>query len=243
MTKSRTSLKAAPELQAKRLLDVLQATLPSIPSSQCEALAGKVSLLRVIRRQRIASQDKLESRLYLLVSGQAQMAYLSPRGKKRIVAILSSGDFLGASALVSEVVHPPRFFTQEYYCDAMTDCLIAEIKPDDFIETLMGVKRDVFADTVGRTLGLWLHLVLWRSGLGALDTRARLLANLNNLAEKFGVQDSRGFIINLRITHDELAALVGTSRQKITTLLSALDREGLVVHEYRRLILSRKARS
>src|SRR5690606_31728131 len=76
--------------------------------------------------------------------------------------------------------------------------------------------------------------------LGLLATRSarrRLARALLDLAGDFGVRDSRGIIVNLRLTHREIGALLGTSRETASLALVELRRAGLVLPDGKRLVL------
>jgi CRP-like cAMP-binding protein len=57
------------------------------------------------------------------------------------------------------------------------------------------------------------------------------------LAAKFGVRDSRGTLLTLKLTHADLAELVGASRQRITEQLTEFERDQIIIRDGRRLIL------
>jgi CRP-like cAMP-binding protein len=60
---------------------------------------------------------------------------------------------------------------------------------------------------------------------------------LLELAQKFGVQDDRGTILILQLTHEDLADLVGASRQKVTEHMKELERQQLILRDGRKLIV------
>ena len=65
----------------------------------------------------------------------------------------------------------------------------------------------------------------------------RLAACLLHLGSRFGVRDSRGTIVNLRLTHKELAAYIGSTRETVSFAVTDLRRDGLIQTEGKRVIL------
>jgi CRP/FNR family cyclic AMP-dependent transcriptional regulator len=57
------------------------------------------------------------------------------------------------------------------------------------------------------------------------------------LAQKHGIRDAHGIIIDLKITHQELAEMVGTSRETVTRTLTRLREENIIEVEDRRITL------
>jgi len=76
-------------------------------------------------------------------------------------------------------------------------------------------------------LGAWMHR----------SASARLAALLLELADTFGVRDSRGVILPLRLPHREIASLIGVTRETTTLALLALRRAGWVEVDGKRLVL------
>ncbi len=70
-----------------------------------------------------------------------------------------------------------------------------------------------------------------------LPAPARVAAGVLQLAEDFGVRDSRGVIVDLRLTHRDLAAWVGTTRETVSHTLAALRRRGLLMTERQRVVI------
>jgi CRP-like cAMP-binding protein len=66
----------------------------------------------------------------------------------------------------------------------------------------------------------------------------RLAAVLLDLARKFGVADSRGTLIDLKLSQRDLAAMVGCSRQQVHALLEDLSEQRIVQRQGRDLILN-----
>jgi CRP/FNR family transcriptional regulator len=70
---------------------------------------------------------------------------------------------------------------------------------------------------------------------GSADSRIRM--GIYDLAKKHGIRDARGTIIDLKITHQELADMVGTSRETVTRVLARLKEEGIIEITDRRMTL------
>lgn len=67
--------------------------------------------------------------------------------------------------------------------------------------------------------------------------RTRLARLLLDLGERFGVRDSRGVIVDLRLTHREMAALIGATRETVSVAMVELRAHGTVASEGRRVVL------
>jgi CRP-like cAMP-binding protein len=65
----------------------------------------------------------------------------------------------------------------------------------------------------------------------------RLICFLNWLAKEFGHPTTRGCLINLRLTHQDIADAIGTTRVTITRLLNQFQQEGRLLWRRQRCIL------
>jgi CRP/FNR family transcriptional regulator len=57
------------------------------------------------------------------------------------------------------------------------------------------------------------------------------------LAKRHGIRDAHGTIIDVRITHQELAEMVGTSRETVTRVMTRLKEQGIIEIDQRRITL------
>ena len=65
-----------------------------------------------------------------------------------------------------------------------------------------------------------------------------LQLTISRLATEYGIDDSRGTLVSLKITHQEMANLIGSTRETVSLTLSQFKRKGLIQTEGRRVILS-----
>src|SRR5690606_571972 len=127
------------------------------------------------------------------------------------VAYHGRGALLGeASALA-----PGRLTT---WAEAHQDCTLyatPAVELERLLDREPSVARRIAALLVERQQRLEARLGL----LATRSARRRLARALLDLAGDFGVRDSRGIIVNLRLTHREIGALLGTSRETASLAL------------------------
>jgi CRP-like cAMP-binding protein len=111
------------------------------------------------------------------------------------------------------------------------------LRPETLVTTLLGVPFSDFSALMGSTTGRWFSLLYRYAHFQGLSLRQRLAMALLELAQKFGVQDARGTILILQVTHEDLADLVGASRQKVTEHIKELERQQYIVRDGRKLIV------
>ena len=123
------------------------------------------------------------------------------------MGVVVAGEIFGLHSLLRDPVH-------KFRCDAFTDCVVGQIQAREFCEAVARVPFDSFKSIIEMSLGRWWWgLPVWYSRMTRLSVRDRTMAVLLELSRQFGVADSRGMIINLRLRGDDLAELIGASRQ------------------------------
>lgn len=68
----------------------------------------------------------------------------------------------------------------------------------------------------------------------------RLLKLLVWLSQRFGREVNKGRLIDLPLTHQDIAEGIGAARATVTVLLSQLEEQGIIIRFQRRIILSSK---
>jgi CRP/FNR family transcriptional regulator len=196
---------------------------------QARRLAAASAPLKVRRDGAIFMEGEASSRFYILLSGVAKLCYVN-REQRVLVGFVGPGEVFGLSSLLGQSTRPFR-------CEAYSDCTVAVVKPEIFVDTVLGVPLERLSVVLDATVGRWWGMVVRYANFVGLGLRERLAGALLELAEKFGVRDSRGTMLTIKLTHADLAELVGASRQRTTEQLNDFERAGLIARDGRRLII------
>ena len=204
-------------------------TLAWMRAEQAARLAANATALKVRRDAAIFMEGEASSQVYILLSGVAKLCYVN-RDQRVLVGFVGPGEVFGLSSLLPQTTRPFR-------CEAYSDCSVAVVKPEVFVDTVLGVPLERLSLILDATVGRWWGMVVRYANFVGLGLRARLAGALLELAEKFGVRDSRGTLLTIKLTHADLAELVGASRQRTTEQLNDFEREQVIIRDGRRLII------
>lgn len=69
------------------------------------------------------------------------------------------------------------------------------------------------------------------------QTEFALLKLLSWLAKRFGQEVEQGQMIDLRLTHEDIAAIIGSTRVTVTRLLNSFEKQGIIQRMQRRFII------
>lgn len=204
--------------------------LPWASDQQLEKLLSQMMLKRVDRHETLFHAGASSDALYLLISGVVKLSLPNVEGEEVLVSLICPGEFFGITSLMPGM-------SRGFHCEAFSDCWVAVIRPETFVTTLLGIPFTNFSALMGSTVSRWEALLYRYTRFQGLGLRQRLAMALLELSEKFGVQDARGMILILQVTHEDLADLVGASRQKVTEHMRELERQQTILRDGRKLIV------
>src|ERR671914_1546999 len=218
---------------------------PSIPEYTRLQEEECRSLLRLLEEMGIATANRTYrpgdaiyregeygDALYILISGVVKLFRPYSGSKEATLRLLKPWDIFGHLAFAGEA-------KQRAYAEAVTDCQVTKV-PKIFMER--AIRREPRAALKMMTL-LELRLVQYEELVRCLlprETEVRLANLLPILARKFGERrgyDGRSVTIDLRLTHQDLAAMVASTRESVTKVLNEMRNRGIVEIEGGRITL------
>jgi CRP/FNR family transcriptional regulator, cyclic AMP receptor protein len=185
------------------------------------------------KHQVIFLEEETGLYMYIVLSGKVKVLKSSAEGREHILAIHYTGEFFGEMSLLDGKTTPATII-------AMEPCRLLIVCKEDFLRTILGnqkVLARIIAILCERLREAWNQLPL----LTSASAEDRILSTLRHLAEKSGVRDNRGIIVNMRITHMELAEMCGTSRETATRIILKLQNQGYLDIVDHKFVLLEKA--
>jgi CRP/FNR family transcriptional regulator, cyclic AMP receptor protein len=180
-----------------------------------------------------APDDPGESVL-LLTEGRVKIRTVTPDGRETILVFVEPGELFGELALVDPA---PR----DEYAEAVQDSRLLAIPRDELLGLI--ARRPDVALSVTKLLGLRLRRVENRlKNILFRSTRERLVALLLELVGSHGRLVAGGWEVGVRLTHQDFANLIGSSRESVTLTLGRLQRDGLIAVVRRRVVVRDRAR-
>ncbi len=178
--------------------------------------------------------------LYVITDGKIKLGRSAPDGRENILAILGPGEMFGELSLFDPM---PRTAT----AIAVVDSTLMSLGHEDLDSLLTG--RPAVAESMLAALAQRLRRT--NESLADLvfsDVPGRVAKALLDLSTRFGVQADDGLHVTHDLTQEELAQLVGASRETVNKALAdfasrgwiRLEARAVVIHDVDRL--TRRAR-
>jgi len=199
-----------------------------------EKRAGMASMLRPVnikKKSFIYSMGDSAEKIYILKEGRIKITRLTEDGKELTIDILEPGDIFGEMAIAGES-------ERETSAEALEDSFICAMAKNDF-ETFIA---DNPAVSMGITKWFGSRLRKVESRLENLifhDVRSRLLSLFRDLGEKYGEETPAGTKITIHLSHQEIANLIGATRETVTLELNNLRRDEKLILEGKDFIIPR----
>jgi CRP/FNR family transcriptional regulator, cyclic AMP receptor protein len=175
--------------------------------------------VKIARHTNVYTCGDQDETVYFIESGQIKLLMLSSEGKECLLAIHSEGDIFGELCLSGSGA---RLET----ATAMKPTSLKQIPSSQFFARLA---RDSLFEGFVRYLAVRVadqQQVI--ANLVTVDSEQRLGKTLLQLARTLGKKDPRSIRIELKISHEELSEMVGTTRPRISVFMERFRNLGLI---------------
>ncbi|MBL0388773.1 Crp/Fnr family transcriptional regulator [Tumebacillus sp. ITR2] len=183
----------------------------------------------VPKREYIFTPDEPSNQIYMLKSGRVRISRLSETGKHFTLVILEPGDIFGESALFDD--EPRRNFAE-----ALDDAQICMIDKREFEKVALSnpsVSLKI-AQIVEHRLTEAQEQI---ENLVFYDVQTRLARLLLKLADIHGERVEHGVQIGIKLTHEDIASLIGSTRETTSKILNEFKAHGWIDVKKRQIIL------
>lgn len=191
-----------------------------MPMEQMRSIEQRTVMREVRRKEVIYLPGDAGDRIYLLKRGVVKISGLSDDGREVILALLHRGEVFGEEAVLDEA---PR----DHMAEAYDDALLCILTRQDFLDILRNHPEMAFKVT--KLIGF--RLKTFRNRVESFlfkGAAARLAQTLLDLAQDHGIRDSRGVLLPLRLSQQDLASLIGVTRESVNVTLSDFRKRGVV---------------
>jgi CRP/FNR family transcriptional regulator, cyclic AMP receptor protein len=193
------------------------------------ALRASLTETRLRRGEVLFHEGDTGDKLFIVTEGKVKLGKSSSDGRENLLAILGPGQMFGELSLFDP---GPRSAT----VTAVTDCVMQSLSHDELLEWLTGrpaVARGLLAQ-LGSRLRKANDVV---ADLVFSDVPGRVAKALLDLASRFGRTADDGVHVHHDLTQEELAQLVGASRETVNKALADFASRGWLRLEPRSVVI------
>jgi CRP/FNR family transcriptional regulator len=189
-----------------------------LDEDNARGLRRQLSEVRLARGEHLFLEGQDGDRLYVVLDGKMKLTRAAADGRENLLSVLGPGEMFGELSLFDP---RPRTST----ASAVTDATLAALAHDalrpwliEHPEVSMHMLQ-ALARRLRRANDVMADLVF-------TDVPGRVAKNLLDLADRFGEQERDGLHVHHDLTQEELAQLVGASRETVNKALADFAARG-----------------
>jgi CRP-like cAMP-binding protein len=200
-----------------------------LTADQFARLERRARVRRIPKNTPVYLPSDAATGVFLLAEGRVKLCSSTPDGKQAILALIEPGELFGELALLDESER------EEHAETMMASTLV--LLAGETIEQLMNESPQLVLG-VTKLIGLRRRRIERRlKSLLFRSNRERLIHLLLDLASQYGQPSEDGILLSIPLSHQDLASIIGATRETVTTLLGELQLERLIKVARQRLVI------
>jgi CRP/FNR family cyclic AMP-dependent transcriptional regulator len=202
--------------------DVLRETplFESLSEEDSRALRSGILDVHLDRGERLFAEGDTGDKLYIILSGKIKLTKAAPDGRENLLSVHGPGEMFGELSLFDPI---PRTSS----ASAVTNTRLAAIAHDD-LRAWLSSRPEVAMHLLQALAQRLRRINEVKADLVFTDVPGRVAKALLDLADRFGVLTPDGIQVNHDLTQEELAQLVGASRETVNKALADFAARGWI---------------
>ena len=202
----------------------------NLPRETAHVIDKRIRKMNFKKGEQIMSEYEKGEGVFFVQSGVVKLTKQDEKGNEMIVCIKKKGDIFAESCLFNDETNYPA------------TGIMLQAGEIYFLHT-EELEQELMASPE-----MAVHMIRYMSGqlreftsimrdIALLDVYAKTIKTIERLAEKFGKSKCNEVLIELPLTVQEFASLIGTSRESVSRVFSKLRKEGLIDIKSKKIII------
>lgn len=206
-----------------------ESILADLPPEDYELLMSHKNEQVYRKDEIIFREGSHPSGIFYIKSGKAKKYKVDPEGREQIIYVANTGELIGYHAILAETFYPDS-------SAALEESVIVFIPKEDFLAALQ--QSSVLNRRLLKTLSHeFAVLANSLSAVAQKTVRERLALQLILMREKYKVNFHPGMPVEINMSRNDLASLVGTARENVVRVLSEFKASGILETKGRKIIV------
>lgn len=200
-----------------------------LPADRLRDLAGRMQQRKFPAGAVIVDQESLGDSLFSITEGRVKVVLFGDCGREMILSILREGEIFGEMSLLDNQPRSASVIAVEPTSVMVLERAAFQRHLDAHPGTAMAILEEM-----SRRLRQADRII---GNLALLDVYGRLAGLLRDMAEKDGESTPEGVLIRERPTQQDIASMVGSSRETVSRALNDFAKRGLITMSGKQLML------
>jgi CRP/FNR family transcriptional regulator len=191
-----------------------------LSDEETERLEHIIIKKKFAKDQIVLFEEDTANYMYIVYAGKVRVVKNNKEGREQILTIHKKNEFFGEMSLLDGKTSPATVIAHE-------DAIIGLLSKNDFELQLLnnGKIRNKIIDLLCTQLrDSWAMIKV----LSFNNAEQRVMAVLDRMHELYGVVDDRGGLINVKLTHQQIANYASVTRETVTRVLNRLENESVI---------------
>jgi len=192
--------------------------LACLSKNELAEIQSVIVVKNYLKNEVILLAEEEASYFYFILSGKVKVIQITESGKELMLAIHKRGDYFGEMSILDGKTAPATII-------ALENSTIGFISKDNFIKYIINNEkslRQIIPLLCSRLREAWSMLKIFAYE----NAEDRIIAALNIFSQKFGIREKRGTIIDIKLTHKDLANYTALSRETASRVIGILLKSG-----------------
>lgn len=172
--------------------------------------------------------------IYYLEKGHVRVYALTPNGTQKIYVFYKPGEMF-------PVIWAFNHIKKHLFYEAMEDVVIRKIPTGTFMEFIKD-KPNTLLELIHYIININSVYVDRIDNLEYSSAYARLISRLLFMANRFGIQQDTSIILNIPVTHQDIASTITMTRETTSRELEKLEKKGLITKKNHFFIIPNRKR-
>lgn len=205
--------------------------LKALSGAEIKKVSQKFGETRFRKGEYLYLEGESSDRLYVIKQGKVKITKGSSSGKEVVLDVVSTGEICGGSSVYSQI-NPASALAAE-------EVISYGLSKKDFLQLLETYPHlsTQFIMYLGQKL-MKAHEMMM--SLVASSVEKRIAALLVGLCEKHGSVVEQGIRINLRLTRQDIADIVGTTVETAIRVMSKFRKQGILTTDSKHIVVISK---
>jgi CRP/FNR family transcriptional regulator, cyclic AMP receptor protein len=206
--------------------------IKALNEEERKMVSNRATMKEYEKKSLIQWQDWSHNHIYFLKRGHVKLTKINKKGKERVLDILGQGEIFGKLYMensgADETIH----------AISIEDSLVCIIKQQNWMELLQEIANlSISVFKIANEKMIRLETKIEQLHFKSSEDRIKFV--LKDMADRFGKKIGLGFEIEIKLglTHQDIASLTGTSRQRTSMLLKQMENENIISYNRRRLLI------
>lgn len=178
----------------------------------------------------IYRMDDMADALYFVKSGLVKISKFFPNGKEAILGVVGQYDVFGELLLTPQERRPTQ-------AEAIQDTILI-VLPRAELQNLIEKRPAIALKFIRLMAERLFEAQNWSAEASAYSAPERVASLLYRLALEFGEKRDSGMEISLKLNQEDMARMVGATRETVSHCLSRLKERGAIVRGRTPMIVS-----